>query len=200
MQLPCNLDLSDGVVQRLEIYYQLLLKWQKTINLVAPSTIANAWERHFLDSLGFLALVDNMSPKSLVDLGSGGGFPPLVVAICRPDISVVAVESDERKSIFMQSVSRETNTQNFSVRNARIESELDFVQCCDLVTARALAPLTSLMAYLSSSQCALFAKGQNVEQEIEDAKDLFQFDHVAHNHPENDASFIVELSNVKPLT
>ena len=103
-----KIDLSPETLEKLQIYHGLLVKWQEAINLVAHSTIDGAWNRHFLDSI---QLVNFISPdvKTLIDLGTGGGFPGMVLAIVRPDIEVILVDSDSKKCEFLKTVSRETN-------------------------------------------------------------------------------------------
>ena len=123
----------------LKHYYGLLLKWQKTINLVSPSTLDDAWNRHFEDSIQVVSYIpENM--KILCDIGSGAGFPGLVIAIERPDIQVHLVESDSRKCAFMRTVSRETNLSNVTIHNDRIENVIGDIDA-DYVSARALASL-----------------------------------------------------------
>ena len=91
----------------LEQYQALLLKWQEKINLISPATIKDCWNRHFEDSLQLLPLIPN-GPQVLYDLGSGAGFPGLVLALTRSDIAVTLVESDAKKCAFLSAVSRET--------------------------------------------------------------------------------------------
>jgi len=116
------------VKQNLQTYQELLHKWQKRINLVSNNTIKDSWERHFEDSLQIIDLIPEMT-KNLVDLGSGAGFPGLVIAIEKPEISVTLVESDQKKCSFLKTVSRETNT-DVNVINDRIQSwEEELEQC-----------------------------------------------------------------------
>ena len=104
---------------RLRLYVDLLKKWQKTINLVGKNTLEDAWDRHILDSAQLSAHIPQHA--TLLDIGSGAGFPGLVLAILRPDISVTLVESDTRKCVFMQTVARETHCGNVTVLNDRVE-------------------------------------------------------------------------------
>ncbi len=160
-------------MDRLDGYAALLEKWNPKINLVAPSTIPNLWTRHLLDSVQLWDKVPK-NAESWTDLGSGGGFPGLVIAMLakdiRPNFHVTLVESDQRKATFMRSVSRETNTP-VTVLAERIEAVA--IEPADIVSARALAPLSKLLDYASGlvkpEGIALFPKGVNHEAELADA-------------------------------
>ncbi len=178
-----NIDVSRETHEKLELYHALLLKWQKAINLVSSKTIDEAWVRHFADSVQ----IDRHMPfdvsresRIVFDLGSGAGFPGLVLAILRPDLKVRLIESDERKCQFLKTVSRETNV-DVTVHNSRIEDVQNDI-CPDLITARALADLKTLLEYIEpwalaspNLQC-LFLKGAKVEEELEGARKYFLFD------------------------
>ncbi|WP_448192208.1 16S rRNA (guanine(527)-N(7))-methyltransferase RsmG [Azospirillum sp. sgz301742] len=156
---------SRETLERLAVYEALLKKWQKTINLVGPKTLDDAWGRHFLDSAQLYPLLPE-SAKVLVDLGSGAGFPGLVLAIMGVP-AVHLIESDVRKCAFLREAARATGAP-VTVHNKRIEA-VQGLQA-DVVTARALAPLTDLLGwatpFLDESGVALFLKGQNVEDEL----------------------------------
>ncbi len=134
---------SDTTRTRLETLVALVRKWNPTINLVAPSTLENAWDRHIADSACLVDLVP--PPQRWADLGSGAGFPGLVVAILlaerSPATRVTLVESDGRKAAFLHTAARTLDV-SIDVRNARIEAlaPLD----AQVVSARALAPLDRL--------------------------------------------------------
>ncbi|MEM8587045.1 MAG: 16S rRNA (guanine(527)-N(7))-methyltransferase RsmG [Pseudomonadota bacterium] len=146
-------------------YAALLTKWQKAINLVGSRTIADVWRRHMLDSAQLFPLLPK-DTKTLVDLGSGAGFPGLVLAMMGvPDVHLV--ESDHRKAAFLTHVSRETNT-DVTVHAKRIETMPSLV--ADVVTARALAPLPKLLdlaeRFVGPDSACLFLKGQDVDSEL----------------------------------
>ena len=107
-----SLTVSRETIDRLSIYANLLEKWNPRINLVSRSTLDDLWSRHIVDSAQLFELAP-VTAKHWVDLGSGGGFPGLVIAILakelRPELEVVLVESDQRKCAFLRTVSRETN-------------------------------------------------------------------------------------------
>ncbi|MFN3826363.1 MAG: 16S rRNA (guanine(527)-N(7))-methyltransferase RsmG [Micavibrio sp.] len=164
-------DVSRETRALLDQYHQLLLKWQKAVNLVSPSTIDEAWTRHFEDSMQLAALLPPTT-KTLFDFGSGAGFPGLVLALMRPDIAVHLVESDQKKCSFLSTVSRETKIP-VSVHNCRIEAlQTDAVP--DVISARALASLSKLFAYArpwalkNPDLVLLLPKGENFEVEVKE--------------------------------
>lgn len=169
--------LPDDVLQRLKIYHALLVKWQKAINLVSPKTMEDAWQRHFADSLQIADLV----PRETVvaDLGSGAGFPAMVLAIARPDLKVHLIESDERKGQFLKNVSRETETAA-TIHTGRVENVLQTI-FCDVITARAFAPLESILEYVLPSAeknhnlILILMKGRDAAQEIDRAQKAYKF-------------------------
>ncbi len=177
-------DVSRETLARLELYAALLIKWNNSINLVSRDSLADLWCRHFLDSAQLLEHIpstfDNAEPV-IVDLGSGAGFPGMVLAIlgCQ---KVHLIESDQRKCVFLREVARATSCQ-VTVHNKRIEQVEAFR--ADLVTARAFAPLDDLLGFawpFLSCQSApgrqlpesgafppgqlLLLKGKNAEQEL----------------------------------
>jgi len=185
-----HLDVSRETLDRLSQYEALVRKWNPTINLVAKSTLDDLWQRHFQDSAEVFLLAGVKTGK-WVDLGSGGGFPGIVVAILArelaPDISVTCIESDLRKCEFMRTVSRAVGVP-VGVISRRIEDVPP--QNAAVVSARALAPLPRLMAYierhLAPGGTALVHKGENWRQEVQTALDSWRFsveNHASPNHP-----------------
>lgn len=173
--------MSVNALLDLQLYHDLLLKWQKAVNLVSPTTIADAWNRHFEDSLQLLELIP-VSARRLVDLGSGAGFPGLVLALAKPDLDVHLVESDQKKGTFLLTVSRETGAKNVHVHSERIESVLPNLKA-DVVTARALASLPQLLTMArtqwergDSPATLLFLKGAGWQEEVDLAKVGHDFD------------------------
>jgi 16S rRNA (guanine527-N7)-methyltransferase len=160
---------SRESLEKLETYAGLLLKWSAKINLVAPSTLDHVWERHFADSLQLIRFIPN-GAKRIVDLGSGAGFPGLVLAI-GTGCHALLVESNGKKAAFLEDVIRQTKAPA-AVHHGRIEN-LPLNTKADVVTARALAPLSTLleMASLFFAQGAtgLFLKGQDVGAELTNA-------------------------------
>ncbi len=161
---------SRETLAQLERYAAVLRKWNQAINLVGPATLPDLWRRHMLDSAQLLSLLPDraadVAPLEIADLGSGAGFPGLVLALCGAG-RVHLIESDQKKATFLRQVIRETGAPA-QVHAARIESLGDLR--VDLVTARALAPLQRLLAYakplLDPGGLCLFLKGQGVDAEL----------------------------------
>ena len=166
----CNV--SRETLQRLERYAEALVKWQRSINLVAASSLNDLWCRHMLDSAQLLPYLPS-HVGCLVDMGSGAGFPGLVLAILGVR-SVHLVEADVRKCVFLAEAARAAGLElgrNPILHRSRIEDMRDLR--ADVVTARACAPLGQLLAYaepfLDASSICLFLKGARVEEELTEA-------------------------------
>jgi 16S rRNA (guanine527-N7)-methyltransferase len=173
---------SRETIERLKTYEALLKQWQKTINLVAPSTLAEIWHRHFADSAQLLALAP--AAEHWLDLGSGAGFPGLVLAILLKDRGhgrVTLIESDTRKAAFLAEVARRTGAA-VDIQGGRIEKTATQAKLgpVDVVTARALAPLPRLLElsapFFSGPTIGLFLKGREAETEVEAAQKLWNFE------------------------
>ena len=166
---------SRETTARLDRFVELLLRWQRTTNLIAPSTIPRLWTRHIADSLQLIDLAPQA--RLWVDVGSGGGFPGLVLACALagcPGASVHLVESNAKKAAFLREARRLTGAPA-SVHAERIEDfAARFEGHPDAVTARAVAPLKSLLGQCfpllgKSGATGLFPKGQHAELELGDA-------------------------------
>jgi len=194
-------SMRPDIKSRFQTYHDLLLKWQKSVNLIAPSTLNNAWDRHFEDSLQIVQYVPKEA-KNVADIGSGAGFPGLVLAITRPDLKVQLIDSDSKKATFLSVVSRETNTTNVTVHTVRVETILPTLMV-DVVTARALASLTELLDLTESqwgrSQAPadlVFLKGADSQKEIDLARKDYVFDVQAHMSQTSDNARILCISGV----
>jgi len=164
-----QLDITGSLLDRFSAYQELLEKWQQRINLVSRSTLPDLWRRHFLDSAQLFPLIPK-SAKTLVDLGSGAGFPGLVVALLisergGPDVHLV--EADSRKAAFLAEANRILETR-VTVHSRRIESITDLKG--EVITARALAPLDRLLnqaeRFMGPETTCLFLKGENAAHEL----------------------------------
>jgi 16S rRNA (guanine527-N7)-methyltransferase len=192
-----NVNVSHETSARLDRYAELLALWQPKINLVGPKTIPELWSRHFLDSAQLLPLVTGAA--RLADLGSGGGFPGLVLAIltgCETHL----VESDQRKAIFLREVSRETSAP-VTVHTSRAETLEPLA--ADIVTARALAPLAELLPlayrHIGPGGRAVFLKGAGWQAEVAAAREQGWMFHVKHFPSVTSAeAAILELSDIRP--
>lgn len=186
-------DVPRETLERLRVYVDLLAKWNSRINLVAPSTIEQAWSRHIEDSLQLSQASD---AQTWCDLGSGGGFPGLVVAIAHtgPGFRMTLIESDHRKCAFLRTVIRETEAPATVLTN-RIE--LAPPQSAEVVTARALAPLDQLLGFverhLRPDGEALFLKGASWRQEVETAEKNWRFTYETQPSKTNPGSVILKI-------
>ena len=185
-------DVSRETLGRLETYQVLLARWNPRINLVARSTVDSVWDRHFTDSAQLFALRP-ADARVWADLGSGGGFPGLVIAILAAEaaraLRVTLVESDQRKCAFLSTVLRETGVAA-TVLARRIESVPPLG--ADVVSARALAPLETLIGYaqrhLAPGGRALFLKGESLSAELDIARRSWRFhSHLVGRGPEGRA-------------
>jgi 16S rRNA (guanine527-N7)-methyltransferase len=167
---PLLAGLPDETLRRLEIYAELLKKWQRAVNLVGDSTLDDTWVRHFADSLQVAESVPEA--RKWLDLGSGAGFPGLVTAIKyagEPGACVHLVESNRRKCAFLREAARATDAPAI-VHCGRIEEVLpSFNEPIHAVSARALASLEKLIAYaekfLAQGAVGIFPRGKLFEAE-----------------------------------
>jgi len=187
---------SRETMQRLEAHLQLLEQWNPRINLVSRASMANAWDRHFADSAQLWRLRPPAA-RLWLDLGSGAGFPGLVIAALAaetPDLQVRLVESDQRKAAFLATVIRATGVPA-TVVPERIEALEP--QGADVASARALAPLDTLLAMLEKHRrqggTGLFLKGASVHKEIAEAAVHWHFDHAIHPSLTDPRAAIVEI-------
>ena len=196
-------DVPRETLTRLLAYQALLGRWQQRINLVGPATLDDFWARHAADSAQLLALSGGR--RIWLDLGSGGGFPGLVVAIMLADSGghVHLVESDGRKAAFLRTVIREVGAPA-SVHNQRAETvataEETFLADVQVISARALAPLPELLAliapFFNSSTIALLHKGASWQDELTRAEQCWNIDVESHPSRTHDAARILHLHHL----
>jgi 16S rRNA (guanine527-N7)-methyltransferase len=162
-------NVSRETLARLQAYADILVEWNAIHNLVAKSTLPDLWERHMWDS-GQLAPLVPPDAATLADLGSGAGFPGLVLAAMLPGVAVTLHEATTKKCAFLRAAA-ERMALRVTIQNARME-DLPH-QAYDVVTARACAPLPRLLEYAHSfvgpNSVCLFLKGQNVGSELTEA-------------------------------
>lgn len=179
-----GLHVSRETYERLEHFERLVLKWSPRINLISKADHADIWARHILDSAQIYSHIPN-DAQIHADLGSGGGFPGVVLSILNldtdPKRQTVLLESDKRKATFLRTAIRETGC-SAKVIDARIE-DIPALSA-DVVTARALAPLEALLPmvaqHIKPDGCALLPKGVGVEKELERARERHHFQVVTH--------------------
>jgi 16S rRNA (guanine527-N7)-methyltransferase len=200
---------SRETALKFESYAALLKQWQKAVQLVAPSTLDVVWSRHFADSAQLMALCPS-GARSWLDLGSGGGFPGLVIALMAsdpavraPGVSVTLVESDSRKAAFLREVARQAGCA-VDILGTRIESPStrDKVGAVEVVSARAVAPLTELLGlahpFWGPMTVGLFLKGREVEKEVEAAREAWAFELELKPSLTDTSSRVARIRNLKP--
>ena len=197
---------SRETSERLTVYARLLRQWQSRINLVAPSTLDELWARHIADSVQSFTLAQDA--RRWIDLGSGAGFPGLVVAMLMADGSkgrVDLIESNGKKCAFLRTVVRECGLKaagvEVEVHNGRIEHVLGDLPEPDVVSARALAPLEKLLEFthgvLSGDAIGLFSKGREHGEELARAALRWDFDVDSTPSRLGDQSVLLKISNVR---
>lgn len=179
----------------------LFRKWAVRINLVAPSTLDEVWQRHILDS----AQIPRLAPDALrwVDVGSGGGFPGAIIALMlkdRPGAAIDLVESNGKKAAFLRTSLAELGAPA-RVHAKRIEETYGVVRDPEVVTARALAPLAKLLEltepWLTSGARAFFHKGRDYRSEVEESSAVWVYDLLKHSSQIDANSVILEISNLR---
>lgn len=193
---------SRAVLDDYQIWGDLLEKWNPRINLVAPSTLSDYWHRHAYDSWQIISHISDRV-ETVIDLGSGAGFPGLAVAIemkSRGRGHVTLVESAGKKVNFLRAVIRALNLPA-KVLNERAESlELNSF---DLITARAFAPMPRLLSYAhpfwGETTQGLFLKGKGLAHELRDAQKDWAFSHETHVSLTDEFGYIVGISKLERL-
>ena len=172
-------NVSRETAEALDLYVAQLTRWQTVKNLVGPATLADVWQRHVADALQLLTLAPEA--KRWLDLGSGAGIPGLILAIAgrgKTGFHVSLVESNARKCAFLSETARLTGAP-VTVHNARIEAVIGTLSSVEIVCARALAPLSQLLAWteplLTSGTIGLFPKGRDAAAELTEAEDAWTF-------------------------
>jgi len=198
-------DVSRETIHRLERYQELLSEWQSWTNLVSKSTLPDVWTRHFADS----AQLTLLAPKARLwlDLGSGAGFPGLVVAILKsddPDFKMHLIESNQRKCKFLGEVAAATDAA-VEIHPVRIENfrRNSLSEAPHVISARALAPLPKLLGLaeplFGEETRGLFLKGRDAAREIEGAKAQWRFESATHPSLTSKESSIVDVTGLKAL-
>ena len=186
-------DVSRETLAKLDRYAELLSEWQQQMNLVGRSTLPHIWDRHFRDSAQLLPIAG--TGKSWLDIGAGGGFPGLVLAIIDPSARLVLVEATAKKCRFLDTAAHETDTaSHIVVANVRIEALAG--SKFDIITARAAASLETLfdwgLRFAGSGTRWILPKGARVQEELASAAQRFHFDHeLIPSRTDSDARIVV---------
>ncbi|MCK9992545.1 MAG: 16S rRNA (guanine527-N7)-methyltransferase [Alphaproteobacteria bacterium] len=202
-QFQQEFGLSDAIMARMEAYVALLLKWQPRINLIGPNTVSTLWWRHMRDSAQLAAHLPEAINGPWLDIGSGAGFPGLVMSLMpspHMPLRVHLVESDQRKAVFLQEVIRACSAPA-QVHSVRIESLHSlFKQKAGLITARALARLHTLFEITEqitdSSTLFLLLKGQDVVGELTSAAKYRRMSVNQYPSRTNPGSMVLRITEV----
>lgn len=200
-----DLDVSRESRARLADYVDLLLKWQRRINLIGPATTDDVWRRHIADAAQLLPLIES-DVKRILDLGSGAGLPGLVLAVLlmeRRQVTVHLVESTGKKSAFLRQAVLLTGAPAV-VHDCRIEDLAGqdvAVERIDLVTARALAPLPKLLRlalpWLQAGATGLFHKGAEIDRELTESAKYWRIACVRHPSVVDPNGCILEVNRIE---
>lgn len=202
-------NVSRETFDDLMAYKALVKKWQPHINLIANATVPEIWSRHILDS----AQLFDLAPREAVswlDIGSGGGFPGIVLAIllkgrCKSSgisAHMNMVESNGKKVAFLRTVSAALDLP-VTVHQARIEDSYDAILTPDIITARALASLTILFEFIhpwfGMTTFALLQKGRDYAREVSESGAQWQFNLIQHKSIIDEDSVILEVRELRPV-
>ncbi|QND51199.1 16S rRNA (guanine(527)-N(7))-methyltransferase RsmG [Phyllobacterium sp. 628] len=192
---------SRETVERLFGFEDLFRKWSKAINLASPTTLDELWERHIIDSAQLYTLIP--PAKKWLDLGSGGGFPGVVLAILLKETSdgqIDLVESNGKKAAFLRTALGQFSAPG-NVHAARIDAIWTKIAQPNVVTARALASLSDLFTltepWLTHGATALFQKGRDYRRELDETRDDWSFDLVQHKSVVDVESVVLQISNLR---
>ncbi|MBR4576081.1 MAG: 16S rRNA (guanine(527)-N(7))-methyltransferase RsmG [Clostridia bacterium] len=173
-----KIPFTDDLPEKLEIYLKLLTEWNEKMDLTAvPDDRAELADRHFIDSLTILRTEMIPSGSSLIDVGTGAGFPGMVLALARPDLTITLLDAQQKRLTFLEAVIKNTGAENTVLLHSRAEDaarERKHREQYDFATARALAPMNVLSEYLLPfvriGGCALCWKGPALQQEAESGR------------------------------
>lgn len=196
-------NVSRETFDKLKHYQSMLIEWQSKFNLVSSSTLDDAWNRHFLDSVQLFQYIPNQA-KVLYDFGSGAGFPGMVLAIMAnekmPDLQVSLIESTTKKTLYLNAVKSKTNT-NVTILNDRIEN-LQLPKA-DVITSRAMASLTELLGYAykfcKKESVCIFPKGKKYAEELSEAHKRWKFKCRIVASTQSDEGKILIINNLSKI-
>ena len=190
--------LDQTVIDRLYAMDRVLVDWSTRHNLIAKSTIENRWRRHYLDSAQILRFIP-ADVSSIADLGSGGGFPGLIIAAARANAQVMLIESVGKKAAFLTAASDAMGLTNVRIINARVEAVI-LPAPPEIITARALARLPKLLGYGYEIQDEntkyVLMKGQDVDTELTEAANCWHMSVKQHQSRTDARGTILEITRL----
>jgi 16S rRNA (guanine527-N7)-methyltransferase len=188
-----DLDVSRGVIEE---FVSLLVKWNKVINLVSIKNTQDLWLRHIEDSMQLVHFIES-EDKNIIDLGSGAGFPGLILSFCGVK-NVTLIESDSRKSAFLSNAAM-LSCNKVTVINDRVENTHEL--SCDIVTSRGLCDINTLLTLtrgINMREKCLFLKGKTYRQELEYARKNWTFEECIYHSSTSSEGKVIELKNIRP--
>ncbi len=197
-------NVSRETFSKLKLYEALLKEWQLKFNLVSKSSLDDAWNRHFEDSVQLFKYIPE-NAKVLYDFGSGAGFPAMVLAIMAnektPYLKVKLIESIGKKTLYLNEVKKQTNT-DVEIINDRIENIKP--EKADVITSRAMASLVQLLEYTkkfcNKKTICIFPKGKKFQEEIDEARKKFNFDCQVYDSEISSEGKVLIISNISKIT
>ena len=195
-------NVSRETQEKLRDFVLLLQEWNEKMNLVSKSSMADVWVRHVLDSMQLVKYIKT-DVRSVVDIGSGSGFPGIITAVLLQEVSPTAkiyfVESIAKKTVYLKDVCEKLGLNNVMVVHKRIEDAV--FKDVDVVTARAVAALNVLLGYAykisSANTKMIFPKGQSYLEEINEAKKQWAFKCDIHKNMYHENGVVLEISKVE---
>lgn len=195
-------NVSHETITKLKDYEALVKEWNNKFNLVSKSSVEELWNRHIIDSLQLIQFI-HPADKTLYDFGSGAGFPAIVLAIVAeqifPNLNVTLIESIGKKALFLRTVKEQLKLQNVNVINDRIENLKSIP--VDTISSRALANLSKLLEYAKpfckKETKLVFPKGENWKEELNVAKEKWNFDCDVVQSVTDTSGHILNISNVR---
>ncbi|MBP1532415.1 MAG: 16S rRNA (guanine(527)-N(7))-methyltransferase RsmG [Alphaproteobacteria bacterium] len=195
-------DVSRETFLQLEQFVALLKEWNEKINLVSRKSIDDVWSRHVLDSAQLVNYIPN-STKLLLDIGSGSGFPAIVLAIMLrakyPELKFILVESITKKAVYLKDVCTKLGLTNVIVENNRVENIV--FKNVDVITARAVAALDVLCGYAykagNKRTKMLLLKGKSYNTEHESAQQKWQYNMQVHKNEYGEDGVVLEITNIR---
>lgn len=192
-------NVSRETFKKTEAFVALLTEWNKKMNLVSKNSISDVWMRHVLDSLQLIKYLPSV--QTLVDIGTGSGFPGVILALVlqeqQPQAKVVFVESIAKKTVYLKDVCQHLGLWNVEIINDRVENIS--VKNVDIVTARAVAALDVLLGYAFHLRAAemVLLKGESYEDEVREADKHWVYDMEKSDNAYSQNGIILKISNLR---
>ena len=195
-------DVSRETMEKMKSFVSLLQEWNQKMNLVSKNSLEEVWTRHILDSLQLVKYI-SVDTKTLLDIGSGAGFPAVVLAIAMqenmPNAKWILTESITKKTVYLKDVCAKLDLNNVCIKNDRVENlQLKNV---DLITARAVAALDVLCEYAygisGTKSKMLFLKGRTYKEEVHNARQKWNFYYEVLPSAYSDEGVILQINNLR---